>query len=244
MKDMKELWIRFRLKYLPSKISNQEFCDYMRSKGIAIGKGTYFFEPATVEIDTQRPWMISIGEYCKITKGVIILQHDYSRAVLRRVYGEVIAESKETKIGDNVFIGMNSIILMGAQIGDNSIIGAGSIVSGHIPANSVAAGNPARVICTLDEFYKKRKSAYICEAKETANKFKTVYGVYPTAKQMGAFFPLYGERCEEWLKNNNIRTNLSGDEEKRILEFYYDSEAQFASYQEFLNSISMGGGRI
>lgn len=49
-------------------------------------------------------------------------------------------------IEDNVWIGMNSVILKGTVIGENSIIGAGSIVSGIIPPNCIAAGNPAKII--------------------------------------------------------------------------------------------------
>lgn len=60
-------------------------------------------------------------------------------------------------IGNNVFIGMNSIILPGVTIGDNVIIGAGSVVAKDIPANSVCAGVPARVIKTMDEYAQKFK---------------------------------------------------------------------------------------
>ena len=49
-------------------------------------------------------------------------------------------------IGDNVWIGMNSVILPGVTIGDNVVIGAGSIVTSDIPSNSIAAGNPCRVL--------------------------------------------------------------------------------------------------
>jgi len=59
--------------------------------------------------------------------------------------------SKPVIIGDNVFIGCNVLVLKGVTIGENSVIGAGSVVSSNIPANSVAAGNPARVIKTLGE---------------------------------------------------------------------------------------------
>jgi len=56
---------------------------------------------------------------------------------------------KEVIIGRNVWIGTNTIVLKGFHIGDNSIIGAGSVVNGHIPANVITAGSPARVIRTL-----------------------------------------------------------------------------------------------
>ncbi|MCD6425881.1 MAG: acyltransferase [Anaerolineales bacterium] len=59
--------------------------------------------------------------------------------------------SRPVMIGDDVFIGTQSIILKGSSIGTGSIIGAGSVVSGKIPANVVAAGNPAVVIRHLDQ---------------------------------------------------------------------------------------------
>ncbi len=58
-------------------------------------------------------------------------------------------KTKPVKIGNNVFIGVNSIILKGTEIGDNSVIGAGSVVAGIIPPNVIAAGNPCKVIKTL-----------------------------------------------------------------------------------------------
>ena len=97
--------------------------------GISVGEGTIFYGNNT--IDRQRPWMLKIGKYCKITSGVTILTHDYSRSVLRRAYGEIIGEAGQTVIGDNVFIGMNAIILMGTKIGNNCIVGAGSVVGGY-----------------------------------------------------------------------------------------------------------------
>lgn len=154
--------LKYKLKklFFPSRISSKEYISFLASKGIHIGKGTHFFYPCS----NKRPWLLCIGSYCKITEGVSILTHDYSRSVLRRKYGEVLAEASKTKIGNNVFIGMKSTVLMGADVGDNVIIGAGSVVTGNIPANSVAAGIPAKVICSLDEFYEKRKQRQVKEA--------------------------------------------------------------------------------
>lgn len=61
-------------------------------------------------------------------------------------------KSNPIRIGDNVWIGMNSVILPEVQIGNNVVIGAGSIVTSNIPTNSIAVGNPCRVI--------KKKSPY------------------------------------------------------------------------------------
>ncbi len=58
-------------------------------------------------------------------------------------------------IGDNVWIGANCVILPGVQIGSNVVIGAGSIVTKNIPDNSIAVGNPCRVI--------KEKKPYACD---------------------------------------------------------------------------------
>lgn len=160
----------------------------LKDQGVSVGKGTLIFDAGSVKIDSSRPALISIGAYCKITGGTIILTHDYSRFVLRRAYGDVVGEARKTTIGDNVFIGMNSIILMGTHIGDNSIIGAGSVCHGRYPDNSVIAGNPAKVICSLDEYYQKRKVSSEKEAIDYANLYKEKYGEYPSTKRMGAFF--------------------------------------------------------
>ena len=52
-------------------------------------------------------------------------------------------------IGDNCFIGMNSIILKGTTLGDNVVVGAGSVVHGKFPSNCIIAGNPAKIIKSL-----------------------------------------------------------------------------------------------
>lgn len=58
--------------------------------------------------------------------------------------------AREIRIGKNCFLGCNSLILKGTVLGDNCVVGAGAVVCGKFPANSVIAGNPARVIRTLD----------------------------------------------------------------------------------------------
>ena len=60
--------------------------------------------------------------------------------------GLVHLKMKPVLIGENCFIGMNSIVLKGTTIGKNSIVGAGSVVCGKFPENVVIAGNPARII--------------------------------------------------------------------------------------------------
>lgn len=214
--------------------NSEAFKKYLEKKGISIGKGTCFFSPQNICIDIQRPWMISIGEYCKITSGVVILQHDYSRSVLRRKYGEIIGESKKTIIGNNCFIGMNSIILMGSQIGNNVIVGAGSVVSGKFPDNVIIAGNPARIIKNLDEFYISRKEKTLEEARLTYLEYKKIYNTEPSIKEMGSFWQLYLPKDKKKLKEYNIFTKLSGDNEKEIIDYWMNNvNPEFESYEKF-----------
>ena len=88
-------------------------------------------------------------------------------------------------IGNNVFIGAGSIILPGVNIGDKAVIGAGSVVTKDIPTNSVAVGNPAKVICSYDEYMQKQK-----RGMERVEKFP--YNPNRTEK----------ERIKLFLKNN------------------------------------------
>lgn len=59
--------------------------------------------------------------------------------------------NKDVHIGENVWIGAGAVIVPGVRIGKNSVIGAGSVVTGDIPENSVAVGNPCRVIREIGE---------------------------------------------------------------------------------------------
>lgn len=231
--------LKFKLlnKFFPNFITSKLYINYLKVSGVHIGKGTVIFNPSSVTIDNSRPLLVKIGDYCKITQGVIILGHDYSRSVLRRSYGEVIGEAKKTVIGNNVFIGVNSIVLMGTKIGDNCIVGAGSVCTGTYPSNSVIAGNPAKVILSLDDYYKKRINSFVSEAKTYAKYFYEENKIKPSIQDMGAFFPLYLERNIDKLKENNINIRLSGDEENEILDYFLNSEPLYHNYEDFLNDV-------
>ncbi len=91
---------------------------------------------------------IFIGNGSMIAPNVIIVDSDFHNPwpASDRFISSTETFDKPVRIGENVWIGMNSIILKGSVIGDNSIIAAGSIVNGEIPPNCIAGGNPARVI--------------------------------------------------------------------------------------------------
>lgn len=91
---------------------------------------------------------IKIGSHTRIGANTKILDNDFHPVdpELRLQSSNKNMCVRPVVIGENVFIGCNSLILKGTVIGDNTTIGAGSVVSGAIPANCVAAGNPAKVI--------------------------------------------------------------------------------------------------
>ena len=145
--------------------SGNAYIDYCRRGGATIGKNVTVYNARNTTIDETSLQHIFIGDNTQITAGVIVLAHDYSYSVLGNIFGELPRQQRDTVIGKNVFIGMNSVILMGAKIGDNVIVGAGSVVSGSIPSNSVCAGNPAKVICSLELFLDKSRVRFEESAK-------------------------------------------------------------------------------
>ena len=112
---------------------------YIKAAGVKIGHNCMISLRA--KIDTRRGKVI-IGDNCTITYGCIIVSHDRSAMHINPLddgEGEVI-------LGNNVYLGVNTVVLRNVRIGDNSVIGAGSVVINDIPPNVVAVGNPARVV--------------------------------------------------------------------------------------------------
>ena len=68
------------------------------------------------------------------------------------------------------------------------IIGAGSLVNKNVPDNCVVAGNPARVIMSLEEYHQKRIKAQEQEAEEMVREYRAVYGKDPEEKDLREFF--------------------------------------------------------
>lgn len=111
----------------------------------------------------SEPYLISIGDDTTVSFDVAFVTHDAATRVIRHLPGE----NPETviygpiKIGKNCFIGCRSVILPNVTVGDNVIIGAGSIVNQDIPSNTVAAGVPCKVICTLEEYMEKHREDFL-----------------------------------------------------------------------------------
>jgi acetyltransferase-like isoleucine patch superfamily enzyme len=120
---------------------------YAKKIGVTYGVGCRFYGDNDFG---SEPYLIKMGDKVSLTS-VKFITHDGGVWVFRKEFPDIDV-IKPIKIGDNVFIGMNSIIMPGVRIGDNVVIGAGSIVTKDIPSNSVCAGVPSRIIRSLDEY--------------------------------------------------------------------------------------------
>jgi acetyltransferase-like isoleucine patch superfamily enzyme len=118
--------------------------DEYRRMGVKIGKDCTIFR---VTFDSNFPFLIEIGDEVQMSGGTTVLAHDASPSLFtgKARLGKVRIEGK-------TFVGQDCLILPGVTIGRGCIIGAGSVVSRDIPPDSVAAGSPAKRICSVEEY--------------------------------------------------------------------------------------------
>lgn len=212
--------------------SSASLIQYYRKKGVSIGDRCIFRSSNTVYIDTMRPSLVSIGNDVDMNRNFTIMTHDFSHKVFVPLYGEFLSSSGPVSIGNNVYFGVNVTILKSVSIGDNCIIGACSVVTKSIPSNSVAVGNPCRVICSIDEYYQKRKSRWIDEAIYYAQTIRNNEHREPV---VGDFVPEFGL----YIDSSNITEADSKFIRHRMKEKYdfwiKNHKAEFSSFQDFLN---------
>jgi len=141
MSFIKEFLYRIRGEYTTEKLIKM---------GMKVGNN--FSRLNGVILDPSHCWLIDIGDNVTIAPRVHILCHDASTK-------QFIGYTKigRVNIGNNVFIGAETVILPGVNIGNNVIIGANSTVTHDVPDNTVVAGTPAKVIMSLDDYLSKEK---------------------------------------------------------------------------------------
>ena len=140
-------------KFLIKKLYNP--VKYARKLGVKVGENCEFYKDISWG---SEPYLITIGDHVRITNGCRFVTHDGGVWVLRNsknldkadIFGRI-------KIGNNVHIGLNSIIMPGVSIGNNCIVGCGAVVTKDVPDNTIVGGIPARKIKTIDEYYEKHK---------------------------------------------------------------------------------------
>jgi len=133
-----------KIPFLPGKfrvscqrIHGVKFKDW---RSVFIGENVFF--------DDLYPDKISVGRNVRITAGVSILTHYFDTKYqptpsrpFRFYFGEVI-------IGDNVFIGINTVIAKPVKIGDGAVIGANTVITKDVPQDSIVVGSPAKIVGT------------------------------------------------------------------------------------------------
>ena len=173
--------IRKILEYLRGE---PQHLDKLIKRGLKVGKN--FHRMGRVIIDPSHCYHITIGDEVTLAPRVLILAHDAST---RMFLGKTRAAN--VTIGNNVFVGAGSIILPGVHIGNRVIIGAGSVVTNDIPDNSLAVGNPAKVLCPIDEYLEKEKAKIKPENSFTGlnwNKPEDIAKAKAAAEKYGEIF--------------------------------------------------------
>lgn len=159
---LKALWQERRAEVDRQFKRTLPFGDYIvdrweKAKALGFGDGASIYDSALVIGDVKvgaKTWVgpfvvldgsggLEIGSYCSISVGVQIYSHD---TVEWAITGGVASyEYAPTRIGNNCYIGPNTVIARGVSVGDGCVIGANSVVLSSIPPNSKAAGSPCRV---------------------------------------------------------------------------------------------------
>ncbi len=128
---------------------NYDIVDKFRKQGAKIGDDCYF---GTRTLGSE-PYLITIGNHVQVSSNVLFLTHNPGWCYRHKIpdlqsFGRIV-------IGDNCYIGAGAIILPGVSIGSNCLVAAGAVVTKDVPSGKVVAGNPARVISSIDEYHEK-----------------------------------------------------------------------------------------
>ena len=128
--------------------------EYWRGRGAVIGENCEIYASASFG---SEPYLIEIGNHVRINAGVEMVTHDGGVWVLRGMKPELkdLDLFGRIKIGNNVHIGTNAMIMPGVTIGNDCIIGCGAIVTHDVLDGTVVAGIPARTVESVDEYYIK-----------------------------------------------------------------------------------------
>lgn len=169
-------WLRAITKPFIEVFRRVKPVEYAKWVGVNVGANPHFYGPTSWGTE---PWLITIGDNVHITGGCKFINHDGGTLIFRKEIPD-LEITKPIIVGDNVYIGEDTMILMGVHIGNNVVIGARSVVTKDIPANSVAVGVPARVIKTTEEYLEKLKRESIhlghLKGKEKDKALRNYYG--------------------------------------------------------------------
>ena len=126
--------------------------DWFRKQGIALGEHCSIF----CNIVSSEPYLIKIGNNVTVSNDVQLITHDNS--IIKTSNGKLTDLFGRITIGDNCFIGAHAIILPGVNIADNIVVASGSVVTKSFEKkNIVIGGNPAKEICSWEQFMQRNE---------------------------------------------------------------------------------------
>lgn len=137
----------------------KECIEAWRAKGAQIGDNVKLIG----RLDGLNPHLVTVGDNCVIGQRSVLLTHC------------AVKGGRPVIIEGEVWIGFGAIVLPGVRVGRQSVIGAGSVVTKDVPAGSVAAGNPARVIRPLSDEERQRLSQQLRDGVRIGQDFEVLY---------------------------------------------------------------------
>jgi hypothetical protein len=141
---------RLLKKFRAMILARRDPARFARSIGVQVGSSSRLIDISAKTFGSE-PYLVKLGDHVTVTSGVRFITHDGGVWVFRQEEPdlEVLAP---ISVGSNVFIGVNTILLPGAQVGSDVVIAAGSVVTGAIPSGVVAGGVPAKLIKSIEEY--------------------------------------------------------------------------------------------
>ncbi len=131
---------------------------------VCVGDFTFFGRG--VELDASES--ITIGDHVLLAPGVFITDHSHNIATEEHI-GSQGCTADPVVIEDDVWIGVNSIVLPGVRIGTGAIVGAGAVVSRDVPANAIVAGVPARLLRFRTDVTSDRGESDLAEPQKSTS---------------------------------------------------------------------------
>ena len=142
---LKTIYERFLMEHSPQK--------YARHIGVNVGTDTLIGKGCEF---SSEPYLITIGSHCQLTSHVAFFTHGGGNVIRREhprfdVFGKIVVE-------DWAYIGAHSLIMPGVTIGRAAMVAAGAVVTKSVPPGMVVAGNPARQIGSVADYYERNKT--------------------------------------------------------------------------------------